>query len=132
MALVSAQKITVSADRLRCRVLFDETCPRFTTPQIMARLLEKRPKLSEHACVNKKGPTFAAVMNHTPLIHVLEHLVIDFQVASQPQSATLFVGTSAMVSSSPRVGEIEVSFMDDVLALDAVNKSIALLNEALR
>ena len=73
------ERLTVRADRVVCDVILAPGVPRRTTPELAARVRAAHPHVPRHACVNDEGDTFAAVMDHTSLPHLLEHLVIDFQ-----------------------------------------------------
>lgn len=72
----------VHRGHLVCLVSF-AGAPRVTSASLMRRVLPAFPMLLQHACVNERGTTFAAVMDCTPLPHLLEHLVVDLQVRSQ-------------------------------------------------
>ena len=130
--MISLTRVRVAEKRLVCTVQLQGNCPHKTTKALMDAVISQRPSLSRHACVNGRGPTFAAVMNNTPLIHVLEHLIIDFQTELCPNEKALFVGTSQWVSEPEGTGCVEVSFQDDLQALEAVQKALGLLNQVLR
>lgn len=72
----------VHRGHLVCLVSF-AGAPRVTSASLMRRVLPAFPMLPQHACVNERGTTFDAVMDCTPLPHLLEHLVVDLQVRSQ-------------------------------------------------
>lgn len=72
----------VHRGHLVCLVSF-AGAPRVTSAGLMRRVLPAFPMLPQHACVNERGATFAAVMDCTPLPHLLEHLIVDLQVRSQ-------------------------------------------------
>lgn len=72
----------VHRGHLVCLVSF-AAAPRVTSASLMRRVLPAFPMLPQHACVNERGTTFAAVMDCTPLPHLLEHLVVDLQVRTQ-------------------------------------------------
>ena len=78
-APLAIERFTVRADRVVCDVALAPGAPRRTTPELAARVRAAHPHVPRHACVNDEGDTFAAVMDHTSLPHLLEHLVIDFQ-----------------------------------------------------
>lgn len=148
---VRVERMEVRRGRLVCRVAFG-AAPRTTSPQLMSRVLAVVPTLTQHACVNERGTTFAAVMDCTPLPHLLEHLVVDLQVrAESGQWNTLpgvapeappsmagatrerpIVGTSEWLDEPAGIARIDVSFADDLVALRAMRDSVAFLNELLR
>lgn len=148
---VRVERIEVRRGHLVCRVAFS-AAPRTTSPQLMPRVLAVVPTLAQHACVNERGTVFAAVMDCTPLPHLLEHLVVDLQVrAESGQWNTLpgvapeappsmagatrerpIVGTSEWLDEAAGIARIDVSFADDLVALRAMRDSVAFLNELLR
>ena len=148
---VRVERMEVRRGHLVCRVAFG-SAPRVTSPQLMSRVLDVVPTLAQHACVNERGTTFAAVMNCTPLPHLLEHLVVDLQVRVESgQWSTLpgvapeaspsmagatrerpIVGTSEWLDEAAGIARIDVSFADDLVALRAMRDSVAFLNKLLR
>lgn len=148
---VRVERIEVRRGHLVCRVAFS-AAPRTTSPQLMSRVLAVVPTLAQHACVNERGTTFAAVMDCTPLSHLLEHLVVDLQVRAEsgrwgtlpgaaaeapPSMANAtcerpIVGTSEWLDETAGIARIDVSFADDLVALRAMRDSVAFLNELLR
>lgn len=79
---VRVTRMEVHRGHLVCLVSFADAL-RVTSASLMRRVLPAFPMLPQHACVNERGTTFAAVMDCTPLPHLLEHLVVDLQVRSQ-------------------------------------------------
>ena len=79
---VRVTRMEVHRGHLVCLVSF-AGAPRVTSASLMRRVLPAFPMLPQHACVNERGTTFAAVMDCTPLPHLLEHLVVDLQVRTQ-------------------------------------------------
>lgn len=100
-----------------------------TNPQLIERVLQDFPRLPQHSCVNAHGPLFAYVMEDTPLPHLLEHLIIDIQVADQPEtSTTTFTGFTEWVNADAGHAAITVSFRDDACALAAVRYACTYLS----
>lgn len=129
MQPLTVERFTVRADRLICDVVLAPDAPRTTTPDLAQRVCAAFPTLPQHACVNSAGNTFAAVMNHTSLPHLLEHLVIDFQTqAAPPDSTTVFVGTTEWTDEPAGRARIQVSFTDDLVALRAFRHALDFLN----
>jgi len=148
---VRVERMEVRRGHLVCRVAFG-AAPRITSPQLMSRVLAEVPTLARHACVNERGTAFAAVMDCTPLPHLLEHLVVDLQVRAEAgQWLTLpgaapsvsphvtgtthdrpIVGTSEWLDEAAGIARIDVSFADDLVALRAMRDSVAFLNKLLR
>lgn len=125
---LSIERLIVRADRLVCEVAVALTVPRSTSPELLARVCAEHPHLPLHACVNEEGDTFAEVMDHTSLPHLLEHLVIDMQAQATSDTSALFVGTSEWIDEGAGRARIEVSFTDDLVALRAFRDAIAFLN----
>lgn len=148
---IRVERMEVRRGHLVCRVALS-AAPRTTSPQLMSRVLAVVPTLAQHACVNERGTTFAAVMDCTPLPHLLEHLVVDLQVRAEsgrwftlpgaaagapPSMAGAthdrpIVGTSEWLDEAAGIARIDVSFADDLVVLRAMRDSVAFLNELLR
>ena len=131
------ERLTVRADRVVCDVVLAPGVPRRTTPELAARVRAAHPHVPRHACVNDEGDTFAAVMDHTSLPHLLEHLVIDFQTRAAVRRGdgaaldAVFVGTTEWTDEAAGRARIEVSFLDDLVALRAFRDAIAFLGDAM-
>ena len=132
---VRVRRVVVKADRMVCDVQLSSACPRTSFPTLVSALLQTHPHLPAHACKNECGTTFGAVMNRTPLIHVLEHVAIDYMVQSEsPKSTssnTLFVGNSRWLDPAQGLGRVELSFRDDIAALRALKTAVEQVNRAL-
>lgn len=94
----------VHRGHLVCLVSF-AGAPRVTSASLMRRVLPAFPMLPQHACVNERGTTFAAVMDCTPLPHLLEHLVVDLQVRTQVvQHARVGTTSRSVAPTASRTG----------------------------
>lgn len=101
-----------------------------------AAAYEDYPTLPLHSCINSKGPTFGDVAVGTSVPHLLEHLVIAEQVRLVEQGTgrvlhdATFVGTTEWCKGGPQAGEaiVEVSFVDDLQALEALSNALEFLN----
>ena len=133
--VLTLERITVKKDRVVCDIKITAKDKRYTNPELIKTVLQQYPHLANHTCKNKKGTSFAAVMEQTSLPHLLEHMVIEAQVFSdshaEKQSDTLFVGTSAWLDEKEGTARVEVSFMDDIQALRAFREASQILNNAL-
>ena len=134
---IRVERMEVHRGHLVCRVSFG-TASHETSPELMAQVLAAFPTLPQHACVNERGTTFAAVMNRTPLPHLLEHLVVDLQVrAIASAKGSTGLGAQHAARSQRETNEqqgtarIDVSFSDDLIALRAMRDAVAFLNETL-
>ena len=92
---VRVARVEVLRGHMVCTVRFAVGVPRVTSPQLMALVLPQFPNLPRHACVNERGETFAAVMNRTPLPHLLEHMIVDLQVREMAKGADASEGLGA-------------------------------------
>jgi hypothetical protein len=114
----------------------DEGAPRFTSRALVDRILERFPDLPFHSCVNAKGPQFGDVMDHTSIPHVFEHLVIDLQADAYTRSnaggvsgdSPLLTGVTKWVDREKGIAQIQVSFLDDLVALAAIREAVDFLN----
>lgn len=121
-------KVKVTADRIVAQVRV--TDPRFadTDAGIARRARAFFPHLPEHACVNDEGTRFGAVMDHTDLPHLLEHLVIDLQV-QRSDTDKAFTGVTRWTDRAAGVATIEMSYSDDLVALRAFRDAVDMINE---
>lgn len=107
---------------------------RETTPDIARRILSAFPNLARHTCVNDAGPVFGAVINRTPLPHLLEHLVIELQVAGEKcdtlSECFTYVGTTQWLDEGAGLARVEVNYVDDLAALRAFRDALRAINEA--
>lgn len=124
------ERMTVRADRLVCDIVVRPDIPRSTNSALAARVLVAYPHLPLHACVNDEGDVFGAVLDHTSLPHLLEHLVIDEQTRAASASArdVVYVGTTEWTDEFAGRARIEVSFTDDLVALRAFRHALDFLN----
>ena len=146
--LLSVDKLTVYADRIVAMVSVD-TKNAYTTPELAKQALSLRPSLAYHTCINEKGPTFAAVIERTPLPHLFEHVVVDIlsqensetfgpaakiertaraNVSAENPSSDLVVGASEWLDRKAGTARVEVSYTDDLVALAAFKSAEEFLN----
>lgn len=138
---IRIEGITVYPGRIVCELVVHEAYPRYTTPELAESLCARFPSLPLHACKNNRGTTFAAVMGHTSIPHLFEHLVIDLQThdeagpyAGSPERGrdeVVYVGTTEWLEENVGKARVEVSFTDDLNALRAFNRAAATINEAM-
>ena len=115
-------------DRVVATVRVVDPDSAMTTPQFARQLVRIRPDLPIHSCVNGRGPTFGAVIAHTPIPHVLEHVVIDLQTASCINPDRVFTGVTRWIDRSAGRAQVEVSYADDLVCLRAFRDAAELLN----
>ena len=142
-AALAIERIAVRDDRLSILVRVPQASARYTTPTFARCLTQAMPTLPHHTCINDEGSTFASVMDHTSVPHALEHAIIDEQVrltsqAAPPgaehevaRAAAPFLGTTEWLDEREGLARVEVSFQDDLLALQALHTATALIRECL-
>ena len=89
------------------------------------------PTLGQHACRNSVGPVFATVMRGTSTPHLLEHLIIDAQTRAAKDPNRVFTGTTQWSAGDALMAHVAFSYEDDLVALDALNRSLSFLNGVL-
>lgn len=123
--------INIARGRLRARI---SVAPAFrhTDAALAQAVLAVHPSLAHHACKNAEGPHFDDVIDHTSTPHLLEHLIIDAQLrdASTPLDRT-FTGWTQWSDEANGIADVEVSFASDMVAMRALDHSVATLNRML-
>ncbi|MDD5806251.1 MAG: hypothetical protein PUD02_02800 [Eggerthellales bacterium] len=128
--IVEVTHIRVARDRVIVEVQITNPQCAFTTKHLVDLVEQNYPYLRRHACVNDVGSDFGAVANHTSLLHLLEHMVIEGQVrASRLRDAgRVFVGKSYWTDRACLVGRVEVNYLSDLVALGAIKDAVDFLN----
>lgn len=137
--MIAIERLVVLPDRIEAHVRVSDGARCKTTPALASKVREAFPMLPFHACRNEKGPTFSAVIDDTSLPHLLEHLVIDIQTHDLAQkdledldpNKAVFAGTTQWSAEDDDVAIVRVSFLDDLIALDAFKKAIHFINTTL-
>lgn len=125
---LAVESLQVKPDRVLARVRMRDAVRVLTTPKLAQRVQTDFPDLPRHACVNGEGPVFGAVMDHTPLPHLLEHLVIDLQTRACADPDFVFTGATRWVDRAAGLAEVQVSYTDDLVALHSFRKAADYLN----
>ena len=137
--------IRIERDRALFDIALAAQAPRYTNPALAAHVVNMRPHLPDHACVNVRSragecaPLFANVIEDTSLPHVLEHVAIDVltDMALQSQGAECaataapsrtFVGTSEWLDEQAGTARVALSYRDDLEVLAAVNEAVRIVN----
>lgn len=141
---VKIERITVSHGRMQISLLLEAWVPRESTAVFAREIAAMYPTICSHSCINDSGPTFGAVIEQTSIPHVLEHMIIEEQLALMPEVKKARGGqqnnprlNDCPIVGTTRIGEngkralIEVSFFDDIIAMRAINKALEVLNETL-
>lgn len=127
---LSVDSVRVLTGRLVCEVAIPDARYRFATPALAACVAAAFPDLPHHSCVNDEGTVFGAVMGHTSVPHMLEHLCISLQVATADDDDQAFTGTTEWIDPRAGIARIQLSFCDDLVALRAFNEAVRFLNDA--
>ena len=131
MDAIRIQKIRIGHGIARCYLELAVDTPRYTNPDLIASVVRDHPDLPRHACVNSVGPLFGDVIDRTSIPHLFEHLVIDQQVADEPEGLdrqVTYTGTTEWLDEERGLALVCVSFRDDLCVLRAMGDTAAYLN----
>ena len=126
-----ALRVRVRPDRVEVSVAVSAKRYEETDESLIQAALRYAPTLGQHACRNNVGPVFAFVMKRTSTPHLLEHLVIDAQTRAAKDASRVFTGTTQWSAENELVANVAFSYEDDLVALDALTRSLEFLNRAL-
>lgn len=126
-----ALRVRVRPDRVEVEVAVAAGRYAQTDSDLIMECLGRVPTLGQHACRNSVGPVFASVMRNTSTPHLLEHLIIDAQTRAAKDPNRVFTGTTQWNAGDDLVAHVAFSYEDDLVALDALNRSLAFLNGVL-
>ena len=126
-----ALRVRVRPDRVEVEVAVAARRYAQTDPELITECLRRAPTLGRHACRNSVGPVFASVMKSTSTPHLLEHLIIDAQTRVAKDPDRVFTGTTQWSAGDGLIAQVAFSYEDDLVALDALNRSLAFLNGVL-
>ncbi len=126
-----ALRVRVRPDRVEVEVAVAARRYAQTDPELITECLRRAPTLGRHACRNSVGPVFASVMKSTSTPHLLEHLIIDTQTRAAKDPDRVFTGTTQWSAGDGLIAQVAFSYEDDLVALDALNRSLAFLNGVL-
>lgn len=126
-----ALRVRVRPDRVEVEVAVAAGRYAQTDSDLIVECLGRVPTLGQHACRNSVGPVFASVMRNTSTPHLLEHLIIDAQTRAAKDPNRVFTGTTQWSAGDDLVAHVAFSYEDDLVALDALNRSLAFLNGVL-
>lgn len=126
-ACLVIESLRVGRDRITAAVRVRDAAFVDTNPQVARRAIEECPNLPIHSCVNGTGPVFGDVIAHTPLPHLLEHVVVDLQTAASADPDRVFTGATRWTDRASGRAEVQVSYADDVVALSAFRDAVRLV-----
>lgn len=124
MINIQVKTITVKTYRIICIVKLSGSL--YSNENIKRELLKNFPSLAQHKCKNLQGKNFESIMNSTSIAHILEHLIIDFQIKSLNANLNFsnpLYGTTQWINKPEGIAKIEFSFYDDLIALSSLNKA---------
>ena len=127
------ESVRVTRGRLRLVLRWDPGSNMNVTPEFACEVLRTYPTITAHSCINRHGPTFGHALPHTNIPHVIEHMIIEEQLAMssvEVPSFQAFVGTTDIDRDSGRA-VIEVSFFDDIVALHSALTALNMANRLL-
>ena len=122
------ESINIAKGRMCVRLRIQKEA-RFTDPRIAVKVMTRFPCVGLHSCKNDSGPHFADVIERTSTAHVLEHLMIDLQLgdSATPMGSRL-VGFTQWIDESKGIAEVQVAFLNDMVALRALRDGVSFLN----
>ena len=122
------ESINLAKGRMCVRLRIQKEA-RFTDPRIAVKVMTRFPCVGLHSCKNDSGPHFADVIESTSTAHVLEHLMIDLQLgdSATPMGSRL-VGFTQWIDEDKGIAEIQVAFLNDMVALRALRDGVSFLN----
>lgn len=126
-----ALRVRVRPDRVEVEIVVAAERYAQTDSKLIAECLGHVPTLGQHACRNSVGPVFATVMRGTSTPHLLEHLIIDAQTRAAKDPNRVFTGTTQWNAGDGLIAHVAFSYEDDLVALDALNRSLSFLNGVL-
>lgn len=122
--------IVVRTGRIAVEIEIPDARYRYTTPRLAAFAEGQFPDLPHHACVNDVGFTFGDVIESTSVPHLLEHVVISYQVRERAIGDPTFIGTTEWIDEENGRALVEFGFQDDLVALRAFNEATQFINMA--
>lgn len=143
MDSLNLDRLTVMKGRMRLELSWPVWTPKLTDRELADEVIAMYPTICAHSCINSAGPTFGHVIHKTTLPHLLEHMIIEEQIAQHCEDVTAagkaivnamverpLVGTTT-VTEGGRQATVEVSFFDDLIAARAIGFALEKLNDIL-
>ena len=125
-------RLDVRPDRMLAHVALSDERFCFTCPALVADVMKRFPNILSHTCVNDKGETFLSVAAHTPVPHLLEHMVIDEQARLDASlHNVVYVGKTSWTNRVAREACVQVSYADESIARRSFEVALRELNRAL-
>lgn len=121
--LIGIERVSISPGRMSLDVRLADACPRLTDGAIADAAIKRFPTIAMHACRNAKGPTFGCVMDETSIPHLLEHVLIELQLEAAESETAMLAGNTRWTDEGQGQARVQVSFVDDSQALQALAKA---------
>lgn len=129
---LAVEHVRFQPGRMTVTVSVSPPFPRITDETLAAYACAAFPELSRHRCLNGRGPLFSAVMDCTPVPHLLEHLIISLQARDERQDPCFsLVGSTEWLNEAEGRARVAVSFSDDLIAAQAMDRALRFLDEGM-
>ena len=99
---------------------------RYATAKFCNKIIQMRPFIVNHNCYNDGSERFGQCMKGTSLIHLFEHIIIDFMLDESVGES--FSGVSRWIDESQGTGLIRINFYHDTQALVSISKATKVFN----
>lgn len=128
---ISVKSINVKKFRIVCIVEVANNYL-YSNDKIKDKLLKICPTLLYHKCKNSHNNNFIDELGSTMLPHVFEHLIIDLQIKELSNKTITcnqqILGTSQWINKDNGLAKVELSYVDDLLALKAIKEAQEIIN----
>lgn len=104
--------------------------PFYSNMLIRDFLLRDFPSIVNHDCKNSKNLQLKDVLDTTSVPHLIEHVIIDIQASyfAKKNIDVTLLGTTQWTDESNGDACIQLSYFDDLVALDALKRAISYFN----
>lgn len=112
---IRLDRLTVMLGRMRLEVSLAHWVSPTTNEAIAEQVIARYPTICAHSCINSSGPTFGDVIGETSVAHLLEHMIIEEQLADALRAVDERVGSfEASVASEPSAPDDGVDVVDGI------------------
>ncbi|MGI6045547.1 MAG: cyanophycin synthetase family protein [Eggerthellaceae bacterium] len=125
------EKLSVGKGRLSISLTIARSENRYMNHNRADIVASYFPDLLHHVCVNNAGDTFGDIIETTSVPHLFEHLVIQFQTEETEDDSAVFVGNTQWVDEENGRARVQVNFLSDFEALQAVSEATRFINTIL-
>ena len=111
-------------------IMVQLNCPeRYASPEICNKITKVRPSIASHNCYNDGAEKFGQCILGTSLVHLYEHLIIDFMLYQS--LGDTFSGISRWLDEKQGTGLIRINFYHDTQTLLAISKAAKVFNSVM-